>query len=37
VPVAKIDEGARRLGEVVRAARKRPSAHPIERVAAPLV
>ena len=37
VPGGKIDEGVRRLGEVVRAARRRPSARPIERVAAPLV
>jgi 2-aminoadipate transaminase len=37
VPAAKIDEGVRRLGDVVRAARKRPRAHPVERVAAPLV
>lgn len=37
VPVAKIDEGVRRLGDVVRAERKRPAAHPVERVAAPLV
>ena len=37
VPGGKIDEGMRRLGEVVRAARRRPSARPIERVAAPLV
>jgi len=37
VPAAKIDEGVRRLGDVMRAARKRPSAHPVERVAAPLV
>jgi len=37
VPAGKIDEGVRRLGEVIRTARKRPSAHPVERVAAPLV
>ena len=37
VPAAKIDEGARRLGDVVRTERKRPAAHPVERVAAPLV
>ena len=37
VPGAKIDEGVRRLGDVVRAARKRPRAHAVERVAAPLV
>jgi DNA-binding transcriptional MocR family regulator len=37
VPAAKIDEGVRRLGDVVRAARKRPRAHIVERVAAPLV
>ena len=36
VPGGKIDEGVRRLGEVVRAARRRP-AHPVERVAAPTV
>jgi len=33
----KIEEGVRRLGELIREARKRPSAHPVERVAAPLV
>jgi 2-aminoadipate transaminase len=37
VPGGKIDEGVRRLGDVVRAARRRPSAGPVERVAAPLV
>jgi DNA-binding transcriptional MocR family regulator len=37
LPAGKIDEGVRRLGELVRTARKRPSAQPIERVAAPLV
>jgi GntR family transcriptional regulator/MocR family aminotransferase len=37
VPAGKIDEGARRLGDVVRAARRRPVPDPLERVTAPTV
>lgn len=37
VPGGTIDEGVRRLSDVARAARKRPVARPVERVAAPLV
>jgi 2-aminoadipate transaminase len=37
VPAARIDEGARRLGEVIRAAQRRPARRAPERAAVPLV
>jgi 2-aminoadipate transaminase len=37
MPGGKIDEGVRRLGDLVRATRKRPVTQPVERIVAPLV